>query len=449
VLWPTTAWERHDDYAERTHTRSNPAAMVFSDGVFYDPHDRLFKMWYMGGYSQNVCYAQSRDGVTWEKPLLDVVPGTNITLSIYRDSSTVWLDPLERDLASRYKLGLSRDLHLRLYTSADGIHWRERGRTGPVGDRTTFFYNPFRKVWVFSIRDEVVDGVRSRRYWETRDLLSNISWQKDQPVPWTAADRLDPRRPEYNVPTQLYNLDCVAYESLVIGLFSIWRGERDAREKPNDLVVGYSRDGFHWHRPDRRPFIAVSERMGDWNWANVQSAGGVCLIVGDRLYFYVSGRKGVAGTNDPGICSTGLATLRRDGFASLADSDAGAPARRLWPGQSAASVTTRPLRFSGGFLFVNAEARGGEVRVEVLAEGGRTIEPFSAPNCHAVRENGTRLPISWNGGNLSDLAGQVVRFRFYPTRARLYSFWVAAGKDGASRGYVAAGGPAFTGPIDA
>src|SRR5690349_13166549 len=41
VLWPTTAWEKFDDYAQRTHTRSNPAAMPFSDGVVFDPRDRL------------------------------------------------------------------------------------------------------------------------------------------------------------------------------------------------------------------------------------------------------------------------------------------------------------------------------------------------------------------------------------------------------------------------
>ena len=57
VLRPTTRWEKYDEYAERTKTRSNPAAIPFSDGVFYDPQDRLFKMWYMGGYSQNTCLA--------------------------------------------------------------------------------------------------------------------------------------------------------------------------------------------------------------------------------------------------------------------------------------------------------------------------------------------------------------------------------------------------------
>src|SRR5207244_10852488 len=57
VLFPTTKWEKYDEYAERTHTRSNPAAMPFSDGVFYDPADGVFKMWYMGGYGQNTCCA--------------------------------------------------------------------------------------------------------------------------------------------------------------------------------------------------------------------------------------------------------------------------------------------------------------------------------------------------------------------------------------------------------
>jgi hypothetical protein len=448
VLSPTTAWEKFDEYAQRTRTRSNPAAMPFSDGVFYDPRDRLFKMWYMGGYSQNVCYALSADGLAWTKPSLDVVPGTNITLNQTRDSSTVWLDGFEPDPAARFKLAVSNNFHMELFTSADGIHWKRRGNSGWAMDRTTFFYNPFRRVWVFSIRDELVEGTRSRRYWEAADFLRDASWQKGAPAVWTGADGLDPRRPEYNVPAQLYNLDCVGYESILLGLFTIWRGETNVREKPNDIVVGYSRDGFHWHRPDRRPFIPVSEHIGDWNWGNVQSSGGVCQIVGDRLRFYVSGRRGVPGTSDPGVCSTGLATLRRDGFASLAEPDADARASRIWPATAARSVTTRPVRFSGAFLFVNADARGGEVRAEVLDEAGRVIEPFSAENCRAAVEDGTRVPIGWARGRLAALAGQTVRFRFVLRRARLYSFWVSPTPKGASSGYLAAGGPGLSGPVD-
>jgi len=46
------------------------------------------------------------------------------------------------------------------------------------------------------------------------------------------------------------------------------------------------------------------------------------------------------------------------------------------------------------------------------------------------------------------LAGHVVRFRFCLTNGRLYSFWVSPNESGASCGYVAAGGPGFTGPTD-
>jgi hypothetical protein len=451
ILRPTTSWEKYDEYAERTNTRSNPAAMPFSDGVFYDPDDRLFKMWYMGGYSQNTCIAFSRDGIEWTKPSLDVVKGTNIVVKHERrDSSTVWLDLVEPDRSQRYKMAAWYDHYLRLHVSADGIHWRELRRSGPAGDRTTFFYNPFRKVWVFSLRDELGNGVgRFRRYLETVDFERGAGWAKGQPVVWTAADIEDHRRPENDVPAELYNLDCVAYESLLLGLFTIFRGERNEREKPNDVCVGFSRDGFHWDRPDRRAFLPVSERVGDWNWANVQSAGGGCLVVGDRLYFYVSGRRGVPGSNAPGVCSTGLATLRRDGFASMGSPASPSSVTRLEPSPAPHTLITRPVTFSGRYLFVNLDAPDGALRVEVLDRGGKVIPAYAAAHAIAVRGDSTRARVTWTTTpDLAAVAGQPVRFRFTLTRGRLYSFWVSASSDGASHGYVAAGGPGFTGPAD-
>jgi hypothetical protein len=450
ILRPTTDWEKLDEYAERTNTRSNPAAMPFSDGIFYDPDDRLFKMWYMGGYSKNTCIAFSRDGIEWTKPSLDVVKGTNIAVKHeHRDSSTVWLDLTEPDRSKRYKMAAWYDHYLRLYASPDGIHWRELHRSGPAGDRTTFFYNPFRKVWVFSIRDDLRNGVgRFRRYLETVDFERGAGWTQGQPVVWAAADIEDHRRPENDVPAELYNLDCVAYESLLLGLFTIFRGERNEREKPNDVCVGFSRDGFHWDRPDRRAFLPVSEHVGDWNWANVQSAGGGCLVVRDRLYFYCSGRRGVPGSNAPGVCSTGLATLRRDGFASM-DSPASARVRRLEPSPAPDTLITRPVTFSGKYLFVNLDAPDGTLRVEVLGRGGRVIPAYAAERSIPVRGNSTRARVTWTAApDLAAVAGEPVRFRFTLTRGRLYSFWVSSSTDGASRGYVAAGGPGFTGLAD-
>ena len=441
VLRPETPWEFRDEYADRTQTKPNPAAMVFSDGVFFDPKDRLFKMWYMGGYNLNTCLVTSVDGVKWERPVLDVTKGTNIVMTHARDSNTVWLDHEDRDGLGRFKMAFynGSENALLLYASPDGVHWRQVGESGTPGDRSTFFWNPFRQVWVFSLRDDVSGKQRHRRYFESPHF-SKAQWVKGEPPLWAGADSQDLWRPEYNTPPELYNLDCVAYESLVIGLFTIWHGEHDDREKPNDISVGYSRDGFHWSRPSREAFIGVSERAGDWNWANVQSAGGVCLVVGDRLYFYVSGRQGEPGTNRPGICSTGLATLRRDGFASVSD-DTTAPRAVRARTSPARSLTTRPVRFSGSHLFVNADV-SGELRVEVLDREGRGISRFAASN--PVRGNATRLPVTWpSGASLKELAGESIRFRFTLTRGRLYAFWVSPAPDGKSHGYVAGGGPGF------
>jgi hypothetical protein len=437
VLRPDKLWEQHKGVA---------SAMPFSDGVWWDPKDRIYKMWYRT--SGATLYAFSKDGIHWEKPDLDVKPGTNIVHVAVRDSGTVWLDQEEKDPARRYKLFYVHG-HLKpmsYFASADGIHWgQELAQTGPVGDRSTMFWNPFRKVWVWSLRDHtagiIKDGrrqpgenVRFRAYREHADLVTGMKWRPDEGVPWTGADRLDPMRIELNHRPELYNLDAVAYESVMLGLFSIWYGQPPDRPKPNEIYVGFSRDGFHWDRPDRHPFIGVSENGGDWNWGNVQSAGGGCLIVGDRLWFYVSGRTGPRSAE---VDTTGLATLRRDGFVSM---DAGSEEGVL---------TTRPVRFAGRHLFVNVNSAAGELRVEILNKDFQPIAPFTLSNSIGVHVDNTLQPIKWRGrADLSSLAAQPVRFRFHLRHGQLYSFWVSPDAKGASRGYVAAGGPGFTGPLD-
>ncbi len=441
VLKPDRPWERQDKGRNAELWGPGIAVSVYSDGVWYEPREQLFKMWYRIGYTHSTALAVSKDGIQWEKPLRDPVPGTNIVHPVGRGSSTVWLDLDETMPERRYKM-VSSSSHMqpqRLFYSPDGVHWSaEIMRSIPCGDRTTIFWNPFRRVWVASIRDATGDPPsRIRRYYEGRDIESALRWKAGEPVFWTSADRKDGIRADMNVEPQLYNLDAVGYESILLGAFSIWRGQPEDRSKPNEVLLGFSRDGFHWQRPSRKPFIPVSERYGDWNWANVQSAGGVCLIVGDKLYFYVMGWAGVKGTPRPGIGSVGLATLRRDGFASLD----GTAAR----GQ----VTTRKVTFSGRRLFVNADAAHGEVRAEVLDDSGRAISGFSMKDCLPMTEDSTRSQIRWKGGrDLTALAGKPVRLRFHVRNASLYSFWASADESGASRGFVAAGGPGFERTID-
>ena len=425
----------------------NPTAMPFSDGVFYDPRERRFRMWYMAGYNMNVAHAVSDDGIQWTRPMYDVVPETNIVLKSSRDSGAVWLDHDPPVPQQRFKMSLYNDQQLNFYTSPDGIHWTRAGVNESSGDRTTFFYNAFRKRWVFSIRGQVPGFDRVRLYYEHADWIRASQFAPSDPVLWAASDRLDEPRTEWARQAQLYNLDAIAYESVLLGVWTIWRGEPHTREKVNELCVGFSRDGFHWHRPDRRAFLGVSDRIGDWNWANVQSAGGCCLIVGDRLHFYVSGRRGVPDTAESGVCSTGLGILRRDGFASMDYLPGDGRARLAFSGREG-SLTTRPLRFSGSHLFVNANL-DGELRVEVLDEEGRPIPRFSRAACEPVRGDGTRLLVTWRDAPpLTTLAGTPVRFRFFVTSGRLYAFWVSPARHGASRGYVAAGGPGFAGPVD-
>ncbi|MBN2294931.1 MAG: hypothetical protein JXM70_21060, partial [Pirellulales bacterium] len=260
------------------------------------------------------------------------------------------------------------------------------------------------------------------------------------PSMWTGADRLDPPRSDTDNKPELYNLDAVGYESLMVGLFSIWRGrpkDYPARGKINDICVGFSRDGFHWHRPWRKPIVPLSENPQAWNHSNMQSAGGCFLIVGDKLYFYVSGRMVRDIRVRKGFCSTGLATMRRDGFASM---DAG---------DQAGELTTRPLKFSGKYLFVNLDATDGQLQAEVLDENGKVIEPFTRENCEALSADKTLAQVKWKDApNLSKLSGKPVRFRFILKNGHLYSFWVSPDTSGASRGYTAAGGPGFTKDID-
>jgi hypothetical protein len=441
VLRPEYPWEFRGKRGQ---------AMAFSDGVWYDPGPHLFKAWYVSG--PNTLYATSNDGVHWDKPLLDVKPGTNIVLPGKRDSSTVWYDWAEKDPNRRYKLVFYRrpEGWQVLYYSADGIHWGDEiTHSLKIGDRSTAFWNPFRKVWVLSLRqgstpeslgpgyDVPKYGARIRYYVENPDLAAALGWKEGQPDPWTGADRLDATRIEMGVHPELYNLDSVAYESLMIGLFSVWRGQpdRDTRDKPDEICIGFSRDGFHWDRPDRKALIPVSEDPQAWNWGNVQSVGGGCLVVGDRLYFYMSGR--ATGPNRPGNDATGLATIRRDGFVSMNAGDAGG------------ILTTRRVRFSGKYLFVNVNSAEGGMRVEVLDSRNRVIAPFSVENCIPIRVDNTIQAVRWKGAaDLAALAGTPVKFRFHLRHGSLYSFWVTPDRSGASHGYVAAGGPGFTGPTD-
>ncbi len=427
-----------------------------SAGAWYDPATQLYKLWYYN-VTNDYRYAYSTDGVNWTLPsILDgLIPGTN---EVVPGGDTIWLDLEETNPARRYKsfgvdVGAGK---VYVYFSADGIHWSAKQDFGitTLSDRTTVFWNPFRHVWVNSDRGSAAlpatplraaQSSRGRFYSESKDLST---WTPSDPSKtyWTGADDQDP--PYYGPGgenPELYNLDSVAYESVMVGMFSWFYpglGYKDYQLPGPTLVelgVGFSRDGFSWYRPTRgaaaNAFIPATNLAGTWDGFNTQSAGGGFLVVGDELWFYFSART----LQKPldGVFSTGMAKLRRDGFYSM---DAGT---------TEGTLQTRTVTFTGSHLFVNADTSAGQLLVEALDESGNVLPAFSKGNCNPVRVNKTLQEVTWAGGNnLATLAGRNVKLKFYLTNGSLYAFWVTPSPQGASYGYVAAGGPGFTSAID-
>jgi hypothetical protein len=459
VLKPETERELG---ASREGERGEEATLFLGQGgVFWDPVEKHFKMFYVAGWRGPLSLATSTDLKHWTRqgPLLgEGLRWTGPKLVTGGSDNCVWLDLNARNPAERIKFltcwmhvpkeqrppGFNHSLHV-----SDGRAWSDAVPTGiAADDYCSFFFNPFRQKWCFSIKKGTARG-RSRFYHESDEFLKGADWSKA--VYWTNADRLDQpepanRYPGAGDPPQLYSLNAVAYESLMVGMHYIHRGPRnevcDKGKFPKliDLELGFSRDGFHWHRPDRGGFIVGSRTEGAWDRAYLHSTAGVFVVLDDQLVFPYTGTSGIAPSGKRGMysgASIGLATLRRDGFASM---DAG---------EKPATLTTRPIKFSGEHLFVNLDAPQGELRVEVLTLEDKNYGPFTAEKCVPLRCDSTRQRVTWHGvESLARASNKNVKLRFTLTNGSLYSFWVTSDPNGASHGYVAAGGPGFSGTLD-
>ena len=130
---------------------------------------------------------------------------------------------------------------------------------------------------------------------------------------------------------------------------------------------------------------------------------------GNELWFYYTGGKEYSDYQNPAsdhfaVC---LAVLRRDGFISLDD------------GGEQGSVTTDPFVLPEGGLWVNADARRGQIVVELLdSEGKVTAVSAELDGDHR------RVQVQWDEGNLSAAAGSPVQLRFTLRNASLYSYWI-------------------------
>ena len=434
-------------------------------GLWWDPTRQKFRLWYQADWLGDICYAESVDGISWSFPDLGIVPGTNRIFE--RDTIDSWNVTPNYAAVNPYadwKLHISSPGHItddRLWSSEDGIHFSSLGLAGRSGDRSTSYYDPFREAWVFSLRDYRKNAGRCRRYFASREFGGDKcrwTWPGDKSAP--ESHRGLPEPEEWLVATngvrrQLYSFDAVAYESLMLGVMEILYNtprdnvdcEKVGLPKRTALHFCFSRDGRTYEPRTEADIAPEGWGSGSWDSGYLSAIGGICVVKDERLWFYYSGVRGDAERLATGKDSwqrngmysngsIGFATLRRDGFAGMVSDGVG-------------EILTRPVVFLGKRLFVNAECRFGSIAAEVVDETGKTMPGFAFADCTAFsRGDSTKTELKFAGGDLAALAGREVRFRFRLRCGTLYSFWVSPSERGESCGYVAGGGPAYSGLRD-
>lgn len=290
VLRPDRPWE-------------GQCAMPFSGGIW--KVGASYRCWYLA-YFKRICLAYSEDGLTWTKPDLGVVLGTNIVLEpSWVDTVCVWPNPAGGFVMS---LSTAGGGPLRVLTSPDGIHWHSRATVGEAGDRTTLFYNHLTDRWVYCVRAgmglaSVTHGRRIDRV-VSETLIPSV-WQ---PEPWLRAHVRDGASAAAGGQHQLYALDVAPDGDRLLGFFTIYRGEAANRPKLNDVCVGISTDGETFAR-SFAPILTRSDVPQAWNYGNVQGVTGGAVRIGDRYRVYASGRAGVPQAPGNGVCSMGYATV--------------------------------------------------------------------------------------------------------------------------------------------
>ena len=406
--------------------------------VIYDEDEGLFKAWYMAGhYAEGVghvqCMATSTDGIHWERPELGLHEALGSTLNnivipaAYHDGQDHWetmlKDPGDPDQARRYKaIGWSSfdwdGPRSGIYSaiSPDGLTWSHSPEPlfrfhprpgsddlGPVGDAQSLMIDTGRGRYVAFLR-----GAPERLMSVSDDF---IAWSPPHPF-------LRPLHGE----EALYNNTGFNYGTQYLGTLTHF--DKRPLHQTQSLRLLSSRDGDAWDRPSGDSLISPGD-IGEWDRFQIMLTGAPPIAVGDRLHLYYRGTPRrhakirreydprIEADQAPGTMSIGLATLRLDGFASIAGSfDVG-------------RVMTKPFELAGNALRVNAKCDHGRLRVELLDVDEQSLEGFGLDDCVPLVEDGVDLAVRWGMDGRQPLPRQPVRLRFELTNARLYSYWCA------------------------
>lgn len=430
--------------------------------VLKDEEDGLFKTWYLT--PTGLCYAISKDGIRWEKPILNVVEykgskANGLVLpSPGMDSPTVLKDPLAKDPDRRYVyFAKHNEPKYGMYVgfSRDGIHWKiEADRVftsaddASLNDRPNFMIDTAKKRYAALLKSERINPLGDGD-WGMFQRMKTISFSEDlkkwtKPVMIIKPDDQDP-------PTlQIYGMMAFNYEGLYLGLIDAFHSHDSGLDALTvDVQLAVSRNGEDWWRAGNRQTFLPTGAENAWDRYRVYEANTPPIRVGDELWFYYRGTAGRHGPPPPDYrqgppwfariyppdeplptgtptAGMGLAKLRIDGFVSV---DAGPRPGRL---------LTRPLIFDGNTLHINADARNGYIKGELyLAEKkqnkygaytwaiGEPIAGFGLKDAKEFRGDSTNAVLEWKGGaNLDRFAGQYVVLNLELANASLYSFWL-------------------------
>ena len=395
-----------------------------------------------------LCYAESKDGVHWEKPNLGISEwrgsrDNNILMETnIENAGGVFVDPTAPP-AARYKLVaiLNRTASppdgngLYVYQSADGLRWTlHPKRVFPfIPDTVNMaFYDARLKKYVAYLR--VWDALRKVGRVETDDILApwpfdrnakpSREWKSDTPPPSReipTAFGYDERDPS---PSDHYTSAVVQYPWAADAYFMFPSAylhyppppkTPHGNDGPLDIQLAVSRDGVRFERVERAPYI----RLGP---AGTGDGGSLYMFIGmlrqdNNIYQYYGGVEHTHGafqgySRIEGIGAIYRVIQRLDGLSSV---DAA---------MEGGSFRTPVVRFAGKRLALNVDGSAmGEVRVELQDDAGRPIPGFDFDACDPIHRNHLERTVSWNGkSDISQLASRPVRIAFRLRAAKLYAF---------------------------
>jgi hypothetical protein len=428
-----------------------------------------FRMWYGAAHRQkgvywwkwmSTGYAQSSDGIAWEKPSI-AVPGAGKDL----DSNqlplpwpcAVFKDPEDKNPAGRYKL-VQFDRHQLqlmaalageydmdsptcpggLYQSADGIHW--------TSELISISF-PDGKPWELVVQSLFIDRSEPdpARRWKIYGYASLVARRRAGCFAYSADGKkwiAYPRNPILDatvsevpmVPagpeSQIHDTEVFPYRGYYLALF---HAQHDARFL--DVELAASRDGEHFVHVKHGHKVLPLGPPGAWDQQQILQTP--AIVAHDKLWLFYGGQsmppellaKGEK-NSELLVGGAGLATLRLDGFTHLA----------LREGQTAGSFTTVPFEITREeplSLVVNAACDSdATIAVEVLdADSGEPISGFARGDCQPLASDGVRSVVAWKRGDRLPIAGRSkVAFRYWlqgqaaGPGPRLYGFgFVASG----------------------